>query len=118
MMSTIDAFRAEDPYGLLPEGAGHQFARYTAFDWGQIAWNPQGLPSVGCAAKEIYDNFYQHAYGDRATYYSIPGRCCNHTGARTLDSRAQAFTPLRPRPTRLCWQTRGRSTAATKCHSR
>jgi hypothetical protein len=52
-----------------------QFMKFTAFDWGKIAWLPAGLPSVGCAAKDIYDNWYKHAYGPNATYYSLPGRC-------------------------------------------
>lgn len=55
MYSTQEAYHAYDVNHVLPPGAGHQFARFTAFDFGRIAWEPKGLPSVGCASKEIYD---------------------------------------------------------------
>ena len=42
-----------------------------------MAWEPKGLPSVGCAAVEMRERFYNHAYHG-ATYYSLPGRCMRY----------------------------------------
>ena len=77
MKSTTEAFDTTDAGwpSTLPADVRPQFMRYVAFDFGQIAWEPPGLPSVGCAVNEVYKNFYQHAYGENATYFSLPGRC-------------------------------------------
>lgn len=71
--STVDAFAQTAPG--LPRGVRPQFMKFTAFDWGQIAYHPPGLPSVGCTSADIYNNFYKHAYGENVTYFSFPGRC-------------------------------------------
>ena len=65
--------------------------RFVGFDEGKQAWAPVGLPSVGCATHEIRRTFYNHSYGDGATYYSykvnewsgadppMATLCCPHT---------------------------------------
>lgn len=71
-----------EPWGArsVAEGSpGHQFMRFVAFDQGKRAWDPPGLPSVGCSTHEIKHTFYNHAYGEHATYYSLPGRCSRRT---------------------------------------
>ena len=84
-----------EPWGALSvaDGSpGHQFMRFVAFDEGQRAWDPPGLPSVGCSTHEIKHTFYNHGYGPTATYYSLPGRCSSRTWSER-DSRCMESDP-------------------------
>jgi len=86
-----------EPWGALSvaDGSpGHQFMRFVAFDEGQRAWDPPGLPSVGCSTHEIKHTFYNHGYGEHATYYSLPGRCSSRSWREaTHDEACQRDEP-------------------------
>ena len=92
MKSTRAAFNAPGGPGW-PQDVRPQFARFAAFDYGQIGWNnPSTLPSVGCDSAGIrkWGVYNKQAYGENVTYFSLPGKCYS----RPIDSDLHEKMPM------------------------
>ena len=78
MKSTQAAYNQDGGPGL-PQGVKPQFTQFSAFDFGKAASGAPGMPSMGCIATGLTHWNYpgRHAYGENATYYSLPGGCYN-----------------------------------------
>lgn len=73
MKPTKEAFQMTGTGTNWPRQVRPQYTTFSAFDWGQIARNAGGLPSVGCGSTEIrkWGIYAGQQYGENV-------RCVHH----------------------------------------